>query len=103
MASSCPGIERENRTRRRAESRRALRQMPRVALDRFGSAPARLPEDADVAWIHHGTGSLDFREERRVQLLEVVPRHARVDVVADVVVDVVPEEAVYPVADDGSR
>jgi len=66
--------------------------MPRVPLDRFGSAPACLPQDAEVARVHHGTGPLDFREERCVQLLEVVPRHARVDVVADVVVDVVPEE-----------
>src|SRR4030095_6035208 len=37
-----------------------------------------------------------------MQLLQVVPWHARVDVVADVVVDVVPEEAVHLVADDGS-
>src|SRR2546427_1426639 len=80
----------------------ALRHLPRVPLDRFWSSPARLPEDAEIARVHHRPSSLDFWEQHGVQLLQVVPWNSRVDVVADVVVDVVPEEAVHLVADDGS-
>lgn len=57
----------------------------------------------EIAFVHDGLLKKDLRHQQNVKTLQVVPGHARVHMVTNVVVDVVPEPGIQPVAEDGAR
>src|SRR5581483_2289431 len=75
----------------------------RVPCSGLRPPQAGAPEHGEIAALHHGAPAGNLWRERPVQLLEMVTRHALVELVPDVIVNVIPEETVRLITPDRAR